>query len=344
MYSASTPNMRLKFMPPPTTAKGEFPTKLATSWRPMPSPPPAVKLKRLKSDCAEAETMNPQTVSNKSIRFLNLNLDLLFHGTTLLQPFICNHYCLSAWMRFSVETRLAASPLAPPMSLTYNRRRGKPRLYSVSVRTGLVSGRRPAPGVNLSIKHRPILAQQVSTRLGCQVQTIAQERIANAAVPFRPIDVRQSLGQQRPGQPRPVYDVASIVVARHEHALARILHGVGQAWFDLRIKTRILVQCGRQHKRPEKIAGRLARHRRPESFRVSVPSLPAPGWRIIPLSERRTHGRPGQRVHGEAVVHEQLKFSPCRKRFRAGRDVGENDGLLLQQIVQGHRPDLRRFA
>src|ERR1035441_1416760 len=88
MYSASTPNMRLKFMPPPTTAKGEFPTKLATSWRPMPSPPPAVKLKRLKfdcvSDCARADTASPQKVSKNSIRFLNL--DLLFPGTTLLQP------------------------------------------------------------------------------------------------------------------------------------------------------------------------------------------------------------------------------------------------------------------
>src|ERR1035437_2440106 len=189
-------------------------------------------------------------------------------------------------MRISVETRLAASPLAPPMSLTYNRRRGKPRLYSVSLQAALLSAARPRPGVNLPIKHRPILAEHVSTHSRCQIQPIAQERISNAAVPFRPIDVRQSLGQQRPGQPRPVYDVASIVVARHEHALARILHGVGQAWFDLRIETRILVQCGRQHKRPEKIAGRLARHRRPESFRVSVPSLPAPGWRIIPLSER----------------------------------------------------------
>ena len=53
-------------------------------------------------------------------------------------------------------------------------------------------------------------------------------------------------------------------------------------------------------------------------------------------------GRPGHRVHGEAVVHEQLKFLPRRKRLRARSDVGENDGLLLQQIVQGHGRNLRR--
>src|ERR1035437_7027474 len=88
MYSASTPNMRVKFMPPPTTAKGEFPTKLATSWRPMPRPPPAVKLKRLKSDCvsdcARADTASPQKESKNSIRFLNPHL--LFLGPPLLQP------------------------------------------------------------------------------------------------------------------------------------------------------------------------------------------------------------------------------------------------------------------
>ena len=39
---------------------------------------------------------------------------------------------------------------------------------------------------------------------------------------------------------------------------------------------------------------------------------------------------------GDAVVHGQLKFLPRRKPLRTVSDVGENDGLLLQQIVQGH--------
>jgi len=40
-------------------------------------------LKRLKSDCAEADAMSPQKASNKkSIRFLNL--DLLFPGLDVL--------------------------------------------------------------------------------------------------------------------------------------------------------------------------------------------------------------------------------------------------------------------
>ena len=73
----------------------------------MPSPPPAAKLKRLKFDCAEAETMNPQTVSNKSIRFLNL--DLLFPGTTLLQPYFRSRFNLDAFFGRDAARRGSAS-------------------------------------------------------------------------------------------------------------------------------------------------------------------------------------------------------------------------------------------
>src|ERR1700732_5116939 len=86
MYSASPPNMRLKFMPPPAPPTKELPTKLRTSPRPRPSPPPTVKLKRLKSNCAdsncaEADVMSPQKTSKNSIRFFNL--DLLFLSAKL---------------------------------------------------------------------------------------------------------------------------------------------------------------------------------------------------------------------------------------------------------------------
>src|SRR5208282_4284840 len=111
---------------------------------------------------------------------------------------------------------------------------------SLLPRRSIVSGARPGRGMNLPIKYRPVLAEHVSTRLGCQIQTKAQERISDAAVPVRPIDVRQSLGQQRTSQPRPVYDIASVIVARDEDALERILHGVPEVGFDLRIETRIL--------------------------------------------------------------------------------------------------------
>src|SRR5208337_3232564 len=48
----------------------------------MPRPPPAVKLKRLKLDCAEADAMSPPKASKNSIRFLNL--DLLFRRAALV--------------------------------------------------------------------------------------------------------------------------------------------------------------------------------------------------------------------------------------------------------------------
>src|SRR5208282_643974 len=140
--------------------------------------------------------------------------------------------------------------------------------------------------MNLPIKYRPVFAEHVSTRLGCQVQTKAQERISDSAVPVRPIDVRQSLGHQRPAQPRPVYDIAAVIVAGDEHTLERILHGVTEAGSDLRIKSRILVQRGRQQKRPEELAGSLACHRGPISLGVSVPSLSVAGWRVSRLANR----------------------------------------------------------
>src|SRR5208337_5675260 len=111
---------------------------------------------------------------------------------------------------------------------------------SLFPRRSIASGARPGRAVNLPIKHRPVLAEHVSTRSGRQVQTKAQERISDSAVLVRPIDVRQSLGHQRPGQPRPVYDIASVIAARDEDARERILHGVVEAWSDLRIETRIL--------------------------------------------------------------------------------------------------------
>jgi hypothetical protein len=45
---------------------------------------PAVKLKRLKFDCAEADATSPQKTSNNSIRLLNL--DLLFRRAGFVVP------------------------------------------------------------------------------------------------------------------------------------------------------------------------------------------------------------------------------------------------------------------
>src|SRR5208282_5585440 len=176
MYSASTPNKRLKFLPPPSTPSKECPTKSATSWRPRPRPPPAVKLKRLKSDCAEADAMSPQKANKKSIRFLNL--DLLIRRPKLVKPKV-------------VEPRSSTHSSTTIAVFTYDARaENESQPFS---RPSVAPGGRPGRGVHLPVKHRPVLAEHVSTRSGCQVQTIAKERISDGAVPIRPVYVRQSL-------------------------------------------------------------------------------------------------------------------------------------------------------
>ena len=112
-------------------------------------------------------------------------------------------------------------------------------------------------------------------------------------------------------------------------SLHRILHGVEKARIDLRIETRILMQRGRQQKRPEKFAGRLSPHGGPESLGVRIPTLSEASWRVICLADRGTQHGPRDCVHGDTIVHEQLKFFSWRKPLRIQCDVGENDGLLL---------------
>src|ERR1039457_1761813 len=73
--------------------------------------------------------------------------------------------------------------------------------------------------VELSINHRPILAKQVATCLGCQIQTVAVERVSGGAVAVRPIDIGQAFRHQRPGQPGPVGNITPLIVASDEDPL-----------------------------------------------------------------------------------------------------------------------------
>jgi hypothetical protein len=126
----------------------------------MPSPAPAVKLKRLKSDCAEADAMSPQKASKKSIRFLNL--DLLFPGSDVLH--------------LDAHAENESQPFSRP---------------------SIAPGGRPGRVADLRQQNRPVLAEHVSTRAACQIQTITKQSISDGAVPVRPVYVRQSLGHQR---------------------------------------------------------------------------------------------------------------------------------------------------
>ncbi len=166
---------------------------------------------------------------------------------------------------------------------------------------------------------------------------IAPERISDGAVPVRPVDGGQTLSHHRPRQSGPVRDVAPVIVARDEDSLHRILHGMEEARTHLWIKSRIEMHRGRQDERPEEFAGRLAPHGGTEPLGIRIPSLPEAGGRVIRLADGRTQDRPRDRVHRNAVVHEQLKFLSRRKRLRTQSNVGENDGFFLQQIVQAPR-------
>src|SRR5580658_7963386 len=138
----------------------------------------------------------------------------------------------------------------------------------------------------------------------------------------------------------------TIIFGHDEYPLRRVLHSVKETRIDLRVETWIFVQYGSNHECPEEFAGCLAPHIGPESLGISVPSLFVASRRINRLAEGRTEHRPGNSVHGNTVVDEQLEFLTRRKPFRAVCDVGKNDGPLLQQIVQDHwfrwHPSIRR--
>src|SRR5271165_2318788 len=96
MYSPSTPNMRLKLNPAPPTPLKEFPTNEATSPRPIPSPTPVLKVKRLKFDCAEADAAIKQKtirhkINNIQIRFTNLYLLFWGSGSVCENPYRQGH-------------------------------------------------------------------------------------------------------------------------------------------------------------------------------------------------------------------------------------------------------------
>src|SRR5208282_1213397 len=84
IYSASTLNKRLRLKPTPASTCPELPTKAATSSRPMPTPPPPLKVRCSKFDCAEAEATSPQQTTSNSIRLLNLHL--LFSCADIHEP------------------------------------------------------------------------------------------------------------------------------------------------------------------------------------------------------------------------------------------------------------------
>ena len=201
----------------------------------------------------------------------------------------------------------------------------------------------PRRVADLPVKHRPVLAQHVSPRFGYQIQTIAKERVSDGAVAIRPVDVRQSLSH-------PAALPARTRLATSRPSSLRVTKIRCAEYFTawkkpgmyLGIETRILVQRRRKHKRPEELAGRLARHGRPKAIGICTPPLPEASWRVKNLAARGTQHCPGHGVYGNAVVHEQLKFFPWRKALRADSDVGENDGLLLQQVVQGLARYFRR--
>jgi hypothetical protein len=88
----------------------------------MPSPPPTVKLKRLKFDCAEADAMSPQKTSNKSIRFFNL--DLLFRRTNSHAGKRHNS-STTAVFHFDARSEKGSQPFSP------TRRIGIARDYSI---------------------------------------------------------------------------------------------------------------------------------------------------------------------------------------------------------------------
>src|SRR5208282_5407354 len=114
---------------------------------------------------------SPQKTSNHSIRFTNL--DLLFGSegrtATLVKARSSIHSAGTSAGTIAVPqlrcTQISKASLFPERSVARGRR------------TGRVA--------DLPVKHRPVLAQHVPARFGCQIQTIPKEGSPDGAVPIR---------------------------------------------------------------------------------------------------------------------------------------------------------------